>query len=96
MARMTVSRRKLFATGACVLAGAVALPGPERASAWHGSAYWPLISAGALIEGPISPKSASVYSSSAEQSMWREQGDAYSEPTFSFAPSGRSLDEVSG
>ena len=33
MTRMTVSRRKLFATGACVLAGAVALPGSERASA---------------------------------------------------------------
>jgi len=33
MTRMTVSRRKLFATGACVLVGAVALPGPERASA---------------------------------------------------------------
>lgn len=30
---MTVSRRKLFATGACVLAGAVALPGSETASA---------------------------------------------------------------
>ena len=35
MTRMTVSRRKLFATGACVLAGAVALPG-ERASALSG------------------------------------------------------------
>jgi ketosteroid isomerase-like protein len=33
MTRMTVSRRKLFATGACVLAGAVALPGSETASA---------------------------------------------------------------
>jgi SnoaL-like domain len=33
MTRMTVSRRKLFATGACVLAGAVALPRPGRASA---------------------------------------------------------------
>ena len=33
MTRMTVSRRKLFATGACALAGAVALPGPEKASA---------------------------------------------------------------
>jgi ketosteroid isomerase-like protein len=32
MTRTTVSRRKLFATGACVLMGAVALPG-ERASA---------------------------------------------------------------
>jgi ketosteroid isomerase-like protein len=32
MTRTTVSRRKLFTTGACVLAGAVALPGPERAS----------------------------------------------------------------
>ena len=36
MTSMTVSRRKLFATGACVLVGAVALPGPERASAWRG------------------------------------------------------------
>jgi ketosteroid isomerase-like protein len=36
MTRMTVSRRKLFATGACVLVGAVALPGTERASAWSG------------------------------------------------------------
>ena len=36
MTRMTVSRRKLFATGACVLVGAVALPGPERASALRG------------------------------------------------------------
>ena len=33
MTRMTVSRRKLFATGACVLVGTVALPGAERASA---------------------------------------------------------------
>src|SRR5215469_17332332 len=33
MTRMTVSRRKLLATGACALVGAVALPGPERASA---------------------------------------------------------------
>ncbi len=33
MTRMTVSRRKLFATGACVLVGSMALPGPERASA---------------------------------------------------------------
>jgi ketosteroid isomerase-like protein len=36
MTRMTVSRRKLFATGACVLMGAVALPRPERASALRG------------------------------------------------------------
>jgi ketosteroid isomerase-like protein len=36
MTRMTVSRRKLFATGACALVGAVALPGPERASALTG------------------------------------------------------------
>ena len=36
MTRMTVSRRKLFATGACVLVGAVALPGAERASALRG------------------------------------------------------------
>ena len=36
MTRMTVSRRKLFATGACALVGAVALPGPERASASTG------------------------------------------------------------
>jgi ketosteroid isomerase-like protein len=35
MTRMTVSRRKLFATGACALAGAVALPG-ERANALSG------------------------------------------------------------
>jgi len=33
---MRVSRRKLFTTGACVLVGAVALPGPERASALEG------------------------------------------------------------
>jgi ketosteroid isomerase-like protein len=33
MTRMTVSRRELFASGACVLAGVVALPGPERAGA---------------------------------------------------------------
>ncbi|HLY15590.1 MAG TPA: nuclear transport factor 2 family protein [Bryobacteraceae bacterium] len=33
---MTVSRRRLFATGAGVLAGAVALPGPERANASRG------------------------------------------------------------
>ena len=33
MTRMTVSRRKLFATGVCALVGAVALPGPQRASA---------------------------------------------------------------
>ena len=31
-----MSRRKLFATGACALVGAVALPGPERASALTG------------------------------------------------------------
>lgn len=36
MTRMTVSRRKLFATGACVVMGAVALPGPERARALSG------------------------------------------------------------
>jgi ketosteroid isomerase-like protein len=36
MTRMTVSRRKLLATGACALAGAVALPGPERAGASSG------------------------------------------------------------
>ena len=36
MTRMTVSRRKLFATGACGLVGAVALPGQERASALKG------------------------------------------------------------
>ena len=36
MTRMTVSRRKLFATGACGLVGAVALPGQERASALRG------------------------------------------------------------
>jgi ketosteroid isomerase-like protein len=36
MTRMTVSRRKLFATGACVLMGAAALPRPERASALRG------------------------------------------------------------
>jgi ketosteroid isomerase-like protein len=33
---MRVTRRKLFATGACVLAGAVALPEPERARALDG------------------------------------------------------------
>jgi len=33
MTRMTVSRRKMFATGACVLVGAVALPGVKRANA---------------------------------------------------------------
>jgi ketosteroid isomerase-like protein len=33
MTGMTVSRRRLFATGACVLVGAVALPGAKRASA---------------------------------------------------------------
>ena len=36
MTRMTVTRRKLFATGACGLVGAVALPGQERASALKG------------------------------------------------------------
>jgi ketosteroid isomerase-like protein len=36
MTRMTVSRRKLFATGACALVGAVALTGSERASALTG------------------------------------------------------------
>ena len=36
MTRMTVSRRNLFATGACALVGAVALPGPQRASASSG------------------------------------------------------------
>ena len=36
MTSMTVSRRKLFATGACVLVGAVPLPGTEKASAWKG------------------------------------------------------------
>src|SRR6516162_2892766 len=36
MTRMTVSRRKLFATGACALVGAVVLPGAERASALTG------------------------------------------------------------
>jgi SnoaL-like domain len=36
MTSITVSRRKLFATGAYVLAGAVALPGSERASALRG------------------------------------------------------------
>jgi ketosteroid isomerase-like protein len=36
MTGTTVSRRKLFATGACVLVGAVALPGTERASASTG------------------------------------------------------------
>jgi ketosteroid isomerase-like protein len=35
MTRMTASRRKLFAMGACML-GAVALPGAERASALGG------------------------------------------------------------
>jgi ketosteroid isomerase-like protein len=33
MTRIIVSRRKLFATGACVLAGAVALPGAKTANA---------------------------------------------------------------
>ena len=36
MTRMTVSRRKLFTTGACALVGALALPVPERASASTG------------------------------------------------------------
>jgi ketosteroid isomerase-like protein len=36
MTRVTVSRRKLFATGACGLVGAVALPGQERAGALRG------------------------------------------------------------
>ncbi len=36
MTGKTVSRRKLFATGACVLAGAVALPAQERASVLSG------------------------------------------------------------
>jgi ketosteroid isomerase-like protein len=36
MTRMTVSRRKLLATGACAVVGAVALRGPERASALTG------------------------------------------------------------
>lgn len=36
MTRMTVSRRKLFATGAYALVGAAVLPGPERASALTG------------------------------------------------------------
>jgi ketosteroid isomerase-like protein len=36
MTTMTVSRRELFATGACVLVGAVALTGPERAGALKG------------------------------------------------------------
>jgi ketosteroid isomerase-like protein len=36
MTRTTVSRRKLFATGACALLGAVALSGPERAGASSG------------------------------------------------------------
>jgi ketosteroid isomerase-like protein len=33
MTRMTVSRRKLFATGACAVVGAVALPGVKKANA---------------------------------------------------------------
>ena len=33
MTRIIVSRRKLFATGACALAGAVAVPGSKRANA---------------------------------------------------------------
>ena len=36
MTRMTVSRRKLVAAGVCGLAGAVALPGQERAGALRG------------------------------------------------------------
>jgi len=36
MTRMTVSRRKLFATGACGLVGALALPGQERSSPLRG------------------------------------------------------------
>src|SRR5579863_100595 len=36
MTRMTMSRRKLFSTGACVLMGAAALPGPEAAGALSG------------------------------------------------------------
>ena len=36
MTRITVSLRKLFATGACALVGAVLLPEPERASALTG------------------------------------------------------------
>jgi ketosteroid isomerase-like protein len=36
MTKTTVSRRNLFATGACALAGAVALPGPARGSAMRG------------------------------------------------------------
>ena len=36
MTRMTVTRRKLFATGACGLVGAVALPGQERAGVLRG------------------------------------------------------------
>ena len=38
MTRTTVSRRKLLATGACVV-GAVALAGPERASALEGQSF---------------------------------------------------------
>ena len=37
MTRMTVSRRRVFSTGACVLVGAVALPGTERANALRGN-----------------------------------------------------------
>jgi ketosteroid isomerase-like protein len=33
MTKMTVSRRKLFATGACAAVGAVALPGAKKANA---------------------------------------------------------------
>jgi ketosteroid isomerase-like protein len=33
MTRMMMSRRNLFAKGACMLVGTVALPGPEKASA---------------------------------------------------------------
>lgn len=36
MTRTTVSRRTMFATGACALAGAVALPGSARARALRG------------------------------------------------------------
>jgi ketosteroid isomerase-like protein len=41
MKRMTVSRRRLFATGACALVSAVALPGPERAGASTGQHFVP-------------------------------------------------------
>src|SRR6185437_12907092 len=36
MTGMTVSRRKLFVTGACALVGTVALPGQEKASVLSG------------------------------------------------------------